>query len=193
MNAFPRRTAPPSVEPITLADALAHLKEESDGGANDNYIEALIGVAREACEERTERTLITTTWRLTLDAFPDAIVLLRPPVIQVTSVQYFDTDGQLQTLDPADYLLDKVSEPGYLVPGVDKAWPDTQDRINAVTVDYTAGYGATAADVPKPLKQWMLLAIGDMYANRNATNVGNITTPFDFADALLQPYRMLGI
>lgn len=192
MNAFPRRTAAPSVEPITLAEALAHLKEESDSAANDDYIEALIGVAREACEERTERTLITTTWRLTLDAFPDAIVLLRPPVIQVTSVQYFDTDGQLQTLDPADYLLDKVSEPGYLVPGVDKAWPDTQDRINAVTVDYTAGYGATAADVPKPLKQWMLLVIGDLYANRNAS-AERPAVRQDFADALLQPYRMLGI
>jgi uncharacterized phiE125 gp8 family phage protein len=192
MKAFPRRTAQPSSEPITLADALFHLKETSDGGQVDAKVTALIGVAREACENRTERTLITTPWRLTLDGFPEAIQLLQPPIIDVQSIEFMDAEGQWQTLDPQDYLVDTVSEPGYVVPAFGKAWPVTRVQINSVRVNYTAGYGATAASVPMPLRQWMLLAIGDMYENRNAS-AERPTVQHNFVDNLLQPYRMIGI
>lgn len=49
--------------------------------------------------------------------------------------------------------------------------------------DQLYGGWATAADVPRPIKQWMLLAVGEMYANREAL-------PDGFADRLLDPYRI---
>lgn len=192
MNAFPRRTAEPAVEPITLAAALFHLKEEGDGGEGDAYITDLIKTARRACEERTERTLISTSWRLTLDAFPSAIVLRQPPIIAVQSIEFIDADGVLQTLDPADYLVDNVSEPGYVVPAFEKAWPTTRSVINAVRVNYTAGYGTEPANVPMPLRQWMLLAIGDMFDHRNAS-AERPAVAHNFADSLLSPFCMVGI
>lgn len=193
MKAFPRRAGTPAAEPITLAQALVHLRADADGGENDAYITGLIQVARQACEDRIERTLISTPWRLKLDGFPDAIELLKPPVIEVQSLKYLDADGVERTVNPADYVVDTTSEPAWLVPGPGKEWPETQSgAINTVTVDYTAGYGATAADVPAPLKHWMLLAIGSMYNTRNAdgerAQVGH-----DFADALLAPYRVIGV
>lgn len=52
--------------------------------------------------------------------------------------------GVQQTLAPADYVLDAVSEPATCA-RTGRVWPSTQSgRINTVTVDYTAGYGATA-------------------------------------------------
>jgi len=40
----------------------------------------------------------------------------------------------------------------------------------------------------------MLLLIAHWYENREAVNVGNITSTFDFAvEALLQPYRIYGL
>lgn len=191
ITAYPRRAGPPTVEPITLADALVHLRADADSGANDAYVTTLISVAREACEDRIERTLIETAWTLTLDSFPEAIQLASPPIIAVQSVVYLDLAGVQQTLNPADYLLDRASQPGFLVPAYDKTWPDTREQINAVTVSFTAGYGATAADVPKPLRQWMLLAIGDMYGNRNATS-DKPSVSRSFADALLDPYKVYG-
>jgi uncharacterized phiE125 gp8 family phage protein len=191
MNAFPRRTAGPSIEPITLARALFHLKVEADGGEGDEYIADLIKAARQACEERTERTLITTTWLLTLDAFPDAIMLRQPPIIAVQSIDYVDEAGLVQTLDPADYKVDNVSEPGYVVPAFEKAWPATRSEINAVRVSYTAGYGDAASSVPMPLIQWMLLAIGDMNENRNAS-AERPTVQHNFVKHLLDPYCMVG-
>lgn len=193
MNKFPRRAGSPAVEPITVAEALVHLRADADGGENDAYVTGLIQVARQACEDRIERTLITTPWRLKLDTFPDAIELLQPPVIAVQALTYLDEDGATQTVNPADYVVDTTSEPAWLVPGPGKSWPATQaGAINTVTVDYTAGYGATAATVPAPLKQWMLLAIGSMYNTRNADGE-RAQVRHDFADALLAPYRIMGV
>ena len=59
-----------TVEPITLAQAKAHLREEQDETHNDLLISSLITVARQAAEDRLQRTLIETTWLRTLDAFP---------------------------------------------------------------------------------------------------------------------------
>lgn len=188
MKAFPRRAGPPAAEPITLAEALTHLRESADSGENDAYITGLIEVARAACEERTERTLITTPWSLKLDAFPDAIELDRPPLIAVQSLEYLDEAGALQLIDPADYVLDTQSEPGFLVPAPDVAWPDVQSgAINTVRVSFTAGYGATAASVPAPLRHWILCALTYLYENR----VGEL--PEGFADGLLGSYRVIGV
>jgi uncharacterized phiE125 gp8 family phage protein len=180
-------------EPITLAEALLHLRETADGGANDAYITGLISVAREACEDRTERTLITTPWLLRLDGFPSAIRLMQPPVIAVQSLNYDDEDGVEQTLSQLDYVLDPASEPGYLVPAPSASWPATQaGAINTVRVAYTAGYGDTSASVPAPLRHWIKLALTDLYETRSAS-AERPAVAHNFADALLQPYRMLGV
>lgn len=44
------------------------------------------------------------------------------------------------------------------------------------------------------VKAAMLLLIGHWYANREAVNIGNITSEVPFAvEALLQPYRIYGL
>lgn len=190
MKSFPRRSSAPTAEPLALSDALAHLRVSA--GVEDAYITGLIPVVREACENRIERTLIETTWVLTLDSFPDAIELMMSPVLDVTSVQYTDQDGQSQTLNPADYVLDRAREPGWLVPAPGRQWPTTEAGINKVVVTYTAGYGDTAAAVPASLKHWMLLALSDLYENRSAHGE-KPAVPHNFVDGLLDPYRVLGV
>lgn len=76
------------------------------------------------------------------------------------------------------------------MPAVDVTWPTTQDRINAVTVVYTAGYGASAASVPKTIKHWIKLAVSDLYDNRGLS--ADRTVPQDFARSLIDPYRVYG-
>jgi hypothetical protein len=199
-------------EPVTLADAKRHLKEDLVDAANDAYITSLITVARTACEERLQRTLLPTVWEKTLDAFPgaqlrdtslavaigaipprygcQAILLLRPRVIAITSVKYVDTTGVQQTLDPAQYTLDASAEPGVLVPAYGVSWPATRAQPGAVAVRYSAGY-ADANAVPLPIKQWILLAIGDLYRNRNRS-AETPALPHDFADGLIATYEVTG-
>ena len=71
-------------------------------------------------------------------------------------MRYLDVDGAEQTLDPADYYVDKKTKPGYIVPAAGRAWPATGARVNAVTVDFTAGYGPTDETVPSEAKDYVL-------------------------------------
>ena len=182
----PKRITTPT-EPVTLAEAKLHLRGVDDT-AEDALITALISAARETCEDRIEGTIPVTGWRLTLDAFPDAIKLPRGPVASVESVKYLDAAGVEQTLSPLDYLVDTASMQGYIVPAYGKAWPDTRGQINAVTVEYTAG----SASAPHALKAWMLLAIGEMFANREAS-AERPAVAHGFADRLLDPFRVWGV
>lgn len=187
----PRRTAAPSAEPLSLAEVKTHLRVEHT--EEDTYLQTLIAVTRQTLEDRLDRTLVQTPWLLTADAFGPALRLPRAPVIAVQNLQYVAVDGVTATLAAQDYMLDNVSEPAYLVPAPGLAWPDTQaGRINAVTVAYTAGYGATAADVPAALRHWLLLAIGDLYAQRRA-GAEKPTVPHHFVDGLLDPFRLFPV
>lgn len=170
---------------VTLEQARAQVRADCED--EDTLLTALIDVATQAAADRLQRALVPTRYRLTVDSFPAAIELIMPPIISVESVKYIDIDGVKQTLDPQDYYLDSVSEPGYLVPAADRAWPVTQDRINAVEVEYTAGYPESA--IPTPVRQWILLAIGDMYANRERSAEKPVV-PQHFAEALLDTYKI---
>lgn len=179
----------PTVEPITLAEAKAHLRVTDAG--EDTLISALIAAARGYCQKETGRALLTQTWEITLDAFPSAIELPNPPVASITSVKYLDGNGIEQTLDSAAWKLDKSSDYGVgrLVPAYGYVWPATRADINAVRVRYVAGY-ADAASVPQEMKQWMLLQIGHWYEHRESINVGNITGKLDYVDGLLDAFRI---
>lgn len=180
------RTIDASVEPITLAQAKLHLRVDSSD--EDALITALIKATRMAAEFALQRTLLQSTWRLTQDGFTEALRLQYPRVIAVTALQYLDDAGVLQALDPADYTVDAISEPGYVVPASGKSWPTTAAQVNAVTVTYTAGYGTDPAAVPEPVKQWILLHIAHYYRNREAATAER--QPLPFADGLLDPYRI---
>ena len=174
-----------AVQPVSLEEAKAQARV--DCADEDGLIGAYITAATDAASDRLQRALVPTRYRLTLDSFPDAIELILPPIISVESVKYIDHNGDQQTLDPQDYYLDSVSEPGYLVPAAGRAWPATQDRINAVEVEYTAGYPASA--VPSPVKTWILLALGDLYEQRTRSAEKPVVPQF-FAESLLDTYKI---
>lgn len=187
--AAPIRIDGPTVEPLTLAQAKRHLKEDLVDADNDADITDLIKTAREDAEGRLQRTLVRTTWRLTLDAFPSAIELLMPRVMDVVSVKYIDPSGVQQTLDPADYVVDTASEPGFVVPAYGRAWPSTRRQINAVVVEYRAGYGIDAASIPRPIVAWVKLALADLYKVRGRSAEKPVL-PQNFVDSLLDPYKI---
>lgn len=185
-----RLITPPAVEPVTLAEAKAHLRVTHAG--DDALITALVSAAREQCEHILGRALIEQTWELTLDAFPDAIRLDHPPIASVTSLSYVDPAGTTQVWPAPNYYLDKASEPGWITPAYGGSWPDVRDQANAVIVRYVAGYGAAAAAVPLAIRQWLLLAIGSLYETRERDDAQR-KLPHDFVGGLLDRYRMLHV
>jgi uncharacterized phiE125 gp8 family phage protein len=181
-----------SVEPVTLQEAKLHLRVIADladvaAHPEDALIAALITAARTDCEDRLQRSLMQTTWKLEADAFPCGVIRLeRAPIISVDTLKYFDADETQQTLATSAYRLS-----GHRVEVVD-TWPATQPRIGAVELVYKAGYGTTADKVPAPIKAWILLAMGDMYTNRERSAERPVVAQ-GFADGLLDGYKIWAV
>lgn len=185
-----KRITDAATEPVTLAEAKLHIRPTS-GSTEDALITSLIKTARMLAENETKRSFIEQTWQKTLDGFPCAIELPYPPVTSVDSIVYIDVNGANQTLAPASYIADLLNEPGWVVPAFGYVWPITRSVINAVTVQFKAGYGTTAALVPEPIKQWILLTAAHFYENRESSVPGVSITPLPFIAGLLDPYRIV--
>lgn len=172
-----------------IADASLGAGAPSTNTTADPQLSALITAARRQAEARTGRVLITQQWKQTFDTFPaSAIALSNPPLISVQSVKYIAGDGTLTTIDTGDYAVYAAALRGLVAPVYGYSWPSTRDELDAVRIEFTAGYGAAAA-VPQEIKQWMLLQIAHWHANREAAS-GTKLEPLPFIDSLLDPYRV---
>jgi len=171
--------AGPALEPVTLDEAKLHLRV--DGSGEDALITALITAARQAAEVYTRRAFVTQTWRYTCDWLGSAFTLPWQPVQSVDEVT---VDGI--AIPEASYELDAAT--GRLRPLV----PYEARTLGGVAVEYTAGYGDAAADVPAPLRQAILLTIGHWYEHREAVITGSTLTELPLTTkALLAPYRVM--
>jgi uncharacterized phiE125 gp8 family phage protein len=136
------RTVAPTVEPITLAEVKSHIRQDASvGSIEDSMLTRWIKSAREQAENLTQRYFVEQTWRLELDAFPAAIELPRGPVLSVQSVKYQDSNNVQQTLDPADYTVDKNGRyTSYIVPAYGKTWPTTYPAFHSTNTELMCGY-----------------------------------------------------
>jgi uncharacterized phiE125 gp8 family phage protein len=188
----------PVCEPITLAEAKAHLRIEDDITSEDDYITALIIAARQVCENRLTRALVYQQVELSLECFDAVIELPRAPLRSVESVKYINSNGVLTTLvADTDYQIDSRREPALVFPAYGKSWPGTRAVPNAVTITYWAGYEPGAGsptdyreNIPAAIKQWLKLRVAHLLEQREPVNVGNIVTEFprSYIDGLLDPY-----
>lgn len=183
-------TGPP-VEPLSLAAARMQLRDPPTD--EDGLVADLIVAARERAEAVTGRTLVATTYDLSLECEPDYVLYLpKPPLRSITSVTYLDVAGVSQTWASSSYQVDApagaFAQRGRIMPAPFGIWPIVQAwRFNALTVRFVAGYGTTGESVPQAIRQAMLLMIAGWYEHREAF-VSDLTTPLG-ALALLTPYK----
>lgn len=182
----------PAAEPVDLATAKAHLRVDIPD--DDALITSLIATARQHAEAITRRALITQTWDLVLDAWPDddRIDIPLPPLQSVTSITYKDSAGAAYTVPATDYIVDTVSSPGRVVLGYGKTWPSTAlYPAGAITVRFTAGYGDATA-VPEAIKAAIKLLVAHFYENREPVVIGKAMNDLPLTiEALLWPFRVL--
>ncbi len=179
------QTVAPTAEPVTALElAQQLLLPEDEAKAQSTYIADLIAEAREYAEDRLGQQLVTATWQLTLDGFPrhdpirdrtnaswlEAVTIRppKPPLRSITSVQYLDPAGVLQTWSSSLYVVDTANRPGRIMPAFGQIWPFTLPTANAVTITYVAGYGDPKA-VPRKIKKAIKLLAAHWYENREAT------------------------
>ena len=157
---------PPAAEPLTAAEVREHLRV--DDTSEDTLINLYITAAREWLEVQCNESFITRTLVLSMAGFPRyraEIVLPRPPLISVTTVEYTDPDNATQTF--TDWQEWATTQPGRLCPLPSAEWPATATGLyEAVQVTYDAGHGALATDVPERFRHAMRLLVGEWYENR---------------------------
>jgi len=182
-------TAAPAAEPISLAEAKAHLRV--DANDDDTLIASLIAAARLLVERTLGLALVTQGWSYYLDAWPQACCITLPlaPVQAVSAVTVHDADGGSTVLPADGYAADLLSVPVRIVL-TDATPPAVTRPFNGFEVAFTAGYGAAADDVPQPIRQALLLLVAHWFERREpvALGPGPQEVPA-VAAGLLQPYR----
>jgi uncharacterized phiE125 gp8 family phage protein len=196
-----RMISGPAVQPMTLQEVKDHLR--IDYSDMDDLITAYLEAATSHVQGQhsfTGRALVTQTWELVIDHFPvHEIKIPLPPLQSVESIKYDASDGLETTLAADQYYVDNVSEPGWVVP-ITGGWPTgILDAINAVRIRFVAGYDPTTdsppdlrENIPRAIKQAMLLYIGNFHEHREENIVGLTTMKLPFAaENLLRPFRVV--
>jgi hypothetical protein len=190
----------PTAEPVTAAEAFFHLKLTTSPSANVSAepqlaeVQRCITSSRIQCEQITRRAFVQQTLRMTMGPMRSgqrrglqwymnggndvwgAIELLRPPLIEVVAVRYYDDANTLLTVDQdPEAGLYYVS--AGLVPKLcftdSFTSPSVYLRDDAIQIEYVVGYPIIAADpeedppivedlianVPASIKQAILLGV----------------------------------
>lgn len=167
----------PSVEPVTLADVYLHLRLDADENSpadshpDDTMLTRFIKSARRQAEKITRRSFVSQRLRLSMDAFPTGgIVLLRPPVLEINSLSYYDTNNALQVIDPSNYFVTDGDQKPRLQFLTTYAVPTLYARADAIRLEYTAGYEPSdaspadyAANVPDDIHAAILIGVQLLY------------------------------
>ena len=188
----------PAVEPMTTADAKLHLFVASALTADDDMIAEWVTAARQYIERVTKRQMITATWLKKMPRFPakSSFELLKAPLQSLTSITYTDTSGDQQTLDSSVFVVSKEYAAGaaddYAQPGIisladGETWPSTLSQADSVVVEFLAGYGDSADDIPEGLRAVIKILLNHFYNNRSMDVVER-----DFIlKTIMDPFRIL--
>jgi uncharacterized phiE125 gp8 family phage protein len=210
------RTIAPAQQLVTVAQVQAQSRLDTDYTGDTDLISTYIDVATEHCEQDCGRSFLTQTWLYSVSKFDHHIhipqwvgatipyywdlapqkrilYLPRPPLQSVTPVNYFDENGNWQTLDPSQYVVDTTGMFGSIRPVVNGQWPRTQmDNPAAVQVTFVAGYGDSPASTPACVRMATLMCAAYLYEFREPVVTGTIVSSMPMGvREMLDPIRVL--
>lgn len=161
-------------DPVSVAEAKNWLRLPQSFITDDDAISRLIKTATKRIEDEAGRCFLKQTFEWYLDAFPCDDEALRPPrapLSAVNSIKYFtDTDGPTdtggRTMNSTEYIVDKESEPGRIVPFDGYSWPNGTRVARAGIIGFDAGESSQASGVAQESKDTVLALVAYLYEHR---------------------------
>ncbi|GAA3873021.1 head-tail connector protein [Celeribacter arenosi] len=162
----------------------------SDEGIQDGVLETYLRAAMAAIEARTGKALIERDYSYTVSAWRDlgAQVLPIAPVSAISAVSIIDRFGQTTVIASSKYMLEedmqapRLVSTGFVLPSIPVG--------GKARIDFTAGFGATWAELPADIAHAVMLLAAHYYEHRHETSVGEATMPFGVS-SLLERYRVM--
>ena len=198
---------------VSIADFKLFARIDSSDTSENALIESLVFLAQDMAEAYTTRAITTQTLQLFLDRLPfysdenlregvytapdlqsnsNFIVLPKPNLVSVTHVKHYDNDDTATTFATSNYYVDTTSEQGRVVLKNGASWPTASElrNANAYEIQYVAGYGGAASDVPKPLVQAIKMLALHLYENREIATSMNVKLIPNTIAMLFAPYKV---
>ncbi|MCP1200059.1 hypothetical protein [Notoacmeibacter sp. MSK16QG-6] len=213
MHGYPPvlKTAP-ATTPVSVADLRGY------SGIGDDVDDAVITAMIEAATATIDgwsgilgRAIVSQTWTQDFDRFSREIILALP-ALSVSSVEWKAADGTTVTnVSSDDYDLEHLAGGSAVVFPTAFTLPSGLYGRRAVTVEFVAGYGVNAADVPAPIRQAIKMMVADMHRlgsadgvmrNESVEGVGSTSwsspdlvaeSTRKLIDRMLSPYRIFSI
>lgn len=185
----------PAQEPVGLEVMKAH--DVVDFPDDDALISGFIATARDMAEQMTDRALITRTLAYKIDRFPqftDQLLEVPGGTLQaVSSITYNDINGDEQTWNAANYIVDTTHEPGRIGLAFNAEWPSIREWDLPITINATVGYGDNPGDVPEGIRNAIRLMAAELFAHRKDSVAAQLGTMSLSSQHLVSPHRMVRI
>lgn len=187
-------TTAPALEPVTTDELKDYLRISDT--SQDTLLAQLITAARSDVERQTRRALITQTLTATFPDWPDdeddALSLPVGNALTISSIKYRDEDNAQNTVSADNYFLVTATQPGRVFFKDTFTFPDVYERPDAIEIAFTAGFGASASDVPQLLKVVIMALAAYWFEQRLPVNVGNIVNPMPLhVQHMINSYRVI--
>lgn len=204
----------PAIEPITVAEVKNVVRV--DHTDDDTLIGFLITAARTNAEAFTRRAFITQTWKLFMDnffgrtnypwnsgnyshhsnIFPggfDSIEIPMAPLLSVTHLKTYDDADVATTFAASNYFVSVKSgdfvQPGSLTLRESTVWPTVNRVKDGVEIQFVAGYGTSATDVPQQIRMAIQEEAAFLYNNRGSCDAKTVNS--GIARTLLTQFRIM--
>jgi uncharacterized phiE125 gp8 family phage protein len=182
----------PIFAPVELAQFKRNLRigtQDEDDDSQDLYLQEILDNIIDEVQTDIGRQLARATYTMYLDDFPtEDLPITLGPVGAISTVKYYNSANTLTTMSSADYLLDNVNLTARM--RFLNTYSVYSDRLNGVEIEFTNGW-ATAAEIPKDLKDAIVLLATDRYLNpeNHMLNFG-MTMRQTAAEHKLRKYRV---